>query len=43
MGHVVVELKMVVDDRMVGMIELQQVFEGASALLMQCLDIVDVD
>lgn len=41
MGHVVVELKMMIDNRMLCMIEFKEVFECPSSLLMLGFNIVD--
>lgn len=42
-GHVVVEVEIVVDDGMVGMIELQKMLESSSPLVRVCLYIVCFD
>ncbi len=43
MGHMVVEMKVVIDDGMGGVVELQQMLECSSSLLVLSFDIVDVD
>ena len=43
MGHVVVELEVVVDNCVLRVIELKQMLERSSPLLMLCLDIMNVD
>lgn len=43
MGHVVVELEMVVDDCMAGMVELNQMLECAGSFLVLSFDIVNLD
>lgn len=43
MGHVVVELDMVVDDCMARMVELKQVLECPSSFLVLSFDIVNLD
>ena len=43
MWHVVVELEVVIDDGMLGMVELDEVFEGSSSLVWVCFDIVGLD
>ena len=43
MGHVIVKLKTMVDDSMIGMIELEEMFERSGSLFVLGLDIVDFD
>jgi hypothetical protein len=43
MGQMVVELEIVVDDGVICMIELEEMFECPSSLLVLYLDIVDRD
>ena len=43
MWHVVMKLKIVVNDGMIGVIELEEVLERPSSLLLLRLDIMDFD
>lgn len=43
MGHVVVELGIVVENGVVRMVQLEQVFQRPCSLFVSCLDIVDLD
>ena len=43
MGHVIVKLKVMVDDSMISMIELEQVFESSGSLFLVGFDVVDLD
>lgn len=41
MWHVVMKLEVAVDDRVIGMVELQEMLERSSGLFVLCFDIVD--
>ena len=40
MGHVIVKLEIVVDNGMVGMVELDEMLQTSGAFLLACLNIV---